>query len=309
MKNLNLVHLNGLRAVEAVGRLGSLQAAALELGVSVGAVSQQVIKTELQLGRPLFERLPKGMVATEGGRDILRRLSDGFSILSGAVGAARRQDDNVLTVSVAPVFAARWLFYRLGSFAERHPHVRLRIDATDQLIDPAVSDVDLCIRVGRGQWAGARAELLLEQLVFPVCIPSIARTLKVPADLLRLPAVIDGRAMFSWDVWLEAAGLSGRTINARHVFSEASLCLDAAIAGQGVLLAWQTIASHAIRAGQLVVPFGPWVKTGLAHYFVTAEHARANPRVEAFKGWIRDELDEDMALLEAAVRLRGDPPD
>ncbi|MCJ9672378.1 LysR family transcriptional regulator, partial [Neorhizobium sp. SHOUNA12B] len=30
MGNLNLVHLNGLRALEAVGRLGSLQAAADE---------------------------------------------------------------------------------------------------------------------------------------------------------------------------------------------------------------------------------------------------------------------------------------
>ena len=27
MRNLNLVHLNGLRALEAVGRLGALQAA------------------------------------------------------------------------------------------------------------------------------------------------------------------------------------------------------------------------------------------------------------------------------------------
>ena len=44
MRNLNLVHLNGLRALEAVGRLGALQAAADELGVTVGAVSQQVIK-------------------------------------------------------------------------------------------------------------------------------------------------------------------------------------------------------------------------------------------------------------------------
>ena len=44
MRNLNAVHLNGLRALEAVARLGSLQAAADEMGVTVGAVSQQIIK-------------------------------------------------------------------------------------------------------------------------------------------------------------------------------------------------------------------------------------------------------------------------
>ena len=42
MTNLNAIHLNGLRAVEAVARCGSLQKAADELGVSPSAVSQQV---------------------------------------------------------------------------------------------------------------------------------------------------------------------------------------------------------------------------------------------------------------------------
>ena len=71
MRNLNSVHLNGLRALEAVGRLGSLQLAADELGVSVGAVSQQVIKAEAQLDQLIFERTPKGMVVTEAGAPVL----------------------------------------------------------------------------------------------------------------------------------------------------------------------------------------------------------------------------------------------
>ncbi|WP_407933477.1 helix-turn-helix domain-containing protein [Fontisubflavum oceani] len=60
MLELNRVHLSGLRAVEAVGRLKGLQPAAEELGVSVGAVSQQVKKTETALGRTLFHRTPGG---------------------------------------------------------------------------------------------------------------------------------------------------------------------------------------------------------------------------------------------------------
>lgn len=303
MKNLNQVHLNGLRAVEAVGRLGSLQAAAEELGVSVGAVSQQVIKTEQQLSHQIFDRQPKGMVPTDAGRDLLPRLAEGFRLLSAAIGSARRRNDNVLTISVAPVFAARWLVHRLGGFSEHHPDINLRLDATDRIVDPAGSDIDLCIRVGKGKWPGVRSELMLEQKVFPVCAPSLAAGLKTPVDLLELPAIIDGRAMFSWDVWLSAVGLAGRPVKARHVFSEASLCLDATIAGQGVMLAWQTIASHAIRAGQLVAPFGPWVPTGDGHYFVTAESARRSPKIETFKAWIREGLREDMEGLAKAAPL------
>lgn len=308
MQNLNLVHLNGLRAVEAVGRLGSLQAAAAELGVSIGAVSQQVIKSEQQLGRQLFERTPKGMVATEVGQVILARLGEGFRLLSSAVAAAHRRDENVLTISVAPVFAARWLVNRLGSFSDRFPDISLRIDASSSLADPSTSDIDLCIRVGGGTWPGVRSELLLAQEVFPVCTPALAKGLKEPADLLDLPIIGDGRAMFSWDVWLRQVGLGGREVKSRHVFNEASLCLDAAISGQGIMLVWQTLASHAIQAGQLVVPFGPWAKTGDGHYFVTAENARRSERIDAFKRWLREELAADMAKLKQVVATGCEPP-
>ncbi len=297
MRNLNSVHLNGLRAVEAVGRLGSLQAAADELGVTIGAVSQQVIKAEAQLGRPLFERTPKGMTVTASGVMVLARLGEGFRALSAAIVLAQHKDENILTISVAPVFAARWLVYRLDRFASRHPDIRLRIDATTHLINPATSDVDIAIRVGSGQWPDIRSELLLAQEVFPVVTPRIAATLKEPADLLKVPAVIDGHAMFGWEVWLREAGLSGHRMEERHIFNDASLCLDAAMAGQGAMLAWQTLAAYALEQKCLVDPFGIRARTGFGHYFVTAEGIREPRKVTAFKTWIREEMEESIRLF------------
>jgi DNA-binding transcriptional LysR family regulator len=298
MKNLNNVHLNGLRALEAVGRLGSLQAAASELGVTVGAVSQQIIKAEAQLGRPLFERTSKGLTVTASGLAVLTRLGEGFQALSAAIALAQHKDENILTISVAPVFAARWLVYRLDRFAGRHPDIRLRIDATTRLINPATSDVDIGIRVGTGKWPGVRSELLLAQEVFPVVTPQVAATLREPADLLKIPAVIDGHAMFSWDLWLSKVGLSGRCMEERHIFNDASLCLDAAMAGQGVMLAWQTLAAYALEQKCLVDPFGIRARTGFGHYFVTAEGVREPKKVTAFKAWIREEMEESMRLFQ-----------
>ncbi|MGO4352340.1 LysR substrate-binding domain-containing protein [Rhizobium sp. RAF36] len=297
MRNLNSVHLNGLRALEAVGRLGSLQLAADELGVSVGAVSQQVIKAEAQLDQLIFERTPKGMVVTEAGAPVLAALSEGLSRLSEAVSMAQKTDETTLTISVAPVFAARWLVYRIDRFAEQFPDINLRIDATTKLVNPAASDVDLGIRVGNGQWPGVRAELLLEQEVFPVCAPRIAEGLREPRDILEVPAIIDGKAMFAWEVWMREAGLSGSTLTTRHVFNDASLCLDAAMAGQGVMLAWQTLAGYSLQAGQLVAPFGIRARTGFGHYFITAEGTREPKKVRAFKDWIRSEMRETLALF------------
>ncbi|MBY5761149.1 LysR family transcriptional regulator [Rhizobium leguminosarum] len=298
MKNLNMVHLNGLRALEAVGRLGSLQAAADELGVSVGAVSQQVIKAEAQLGQVIFERTARGMVATEAGRPVLLALDEGFARLSAAVSIASRKDDTILTISVAPVFAARWLVCRLDRFAERHPDIKLRLDATINLVNPALCDVDIGIRVGNGKWPDVKAELLLAQEVFPVCSPEMAANLKEPADILALPAIIDGRAMFTWEVWMREAGLSGATLPTRHIFNDASLCLDAAIAGQGVMLAWQTLAGFALAEGRLVAPFGIRARTGFGHYFVTAEGTREPKKVKDFKAWTREEMAGTLALFK-----------
>ncbi|QRM54639.1 LysR substrate-binding domain-containing protein [Sinorhizobium sp. BG8] len=303
MKNLNLVHLNALRAVEAVGRLGSLQAAAEELGVTVGAVSQQVIKAEEQLGHPVFERKPKGMVATEFGLEMLPQLSAAFRQLSQVVAAAHYRDDAILTISVAPIFASRWLVHRLDRFTALHPEISLRIEATTILVDLGASDVDLAIRVGPGTWPNVRAEFLVPQEMFPVCAPSLAARLREPADLVNCPAVIDHNEAFTWDRWLAAAGLDVPPPLTRHHFSDASLCLDAAIAGQGVLLAWPVLAAWALRERRLVTPLPIRVKTGMGYYFVTAPGVREPRKVTVFKNWMRREIEDDLGEVSGLLSI------
>ena len=210
-----------------------------------------------------------------------------------------------MTISVAPVFASRWLVRRFDNFAREHPEIVLRIDATMRLIDPATSDIDLGIRVGDGHWTDVQSELILEQQVFPVCAPDLARGLTKPADVLTLPAVIDSQAMFKWDVWLRAAGLEGRPVNERHVFNDASLCLDAVIAGQGVMLAWQTLTADVIAEGRLAAPLGIRAKTGYGHYFITAKGVRESRKVQIFKAWLRRELARSMDDLDRRLATAG----
>ena len=133
MRNLSRFHLNGLKALEAVGRVGSLQAAAEELGVTAGAVSQHLIRAENQLGRPVFTRTPKGLAPTAFGTRLLARLTAGFRTLDEALAIADDDREKALTVSVAPVLAAKWLVPRLARFRAAHPDIRIRIDATTDL--------------------------------------------------------------------------------------------------------------------------------------------------------------------------------
>ncbi len=290
MSILSNVNLNSLRAVEAVARLGTLSAAAAELGVTAGAVSQQILKAEAQLGRDLFERTPKGLVPTQIGAEVAGHLADGFAALARGVSLTNRRPDDAITVSVAPVFAGKWLVWRLGRFAEAHPEIRVRIDASTTLVDPRQGEIDACIRVGWGDWPGVNMEELFPQRVFPVCAPALAERLSDVSDLATVPVIREPNSMFGWDVWLAPNGMSEDELGEGPVFSDASLCLDAAVAGQGVFLAWETLAEDALAMGRLVAPFPGRFRTGISYWFVEPEAVRRPPQIDIFRAWLVDEL-------------------
>ena len=73
MRNLNTIPLSALRTIETIGRTGSLGAAASELGVTPGALSQRLTKAEAALGRPLFLRQPEGLQPTEACREMVEQ--------------------------------------------------------------------------------------------------------------------------------------------------------------------------------------------------------------------------------------------
>lgn len=82
-----LPSLNTLRAFEAAARHLSFKIAASELGVTAGAVSQQVRKLEGSLGVALFRRLPHGLLLTVEGETYLPRISQVFEDLTEATEA------------------------------------------------------------------------------------------------------------------------------------------------------------------------------------------------------------------------------
>ncbi|WFE89328.1 LysR substrate-binding domain-containing protein [Roseibium porphyridii] len=300
MKNLNSIHLSGLRAVEAVGRLGSIKTASEELGVTMGAVSQQVQRTEAQLGVQLFERQNRLLLPTPHLLAMQPHLTSAMSSLSTAIATTQRGREDALTISVAPVFAGKWLVWHLKKFNRAFPDVRVRVEATVDLVDPDASDVDLCIRVGEGPYPGLNAEKLLNQRVFPVCSPALADQIKGPEDIGRLPIIRDPGQMFSWQTWLDLFGLNESILQDGPTFSDGSLCLDAAIAGQGVFLAWETLAVYAVKSGQLVSPFPQRPATGLGYWLISGKNAPRTRAKQAFGNWLKEELQTSIGRPKGA---------
>jgi DNA-binding transcriptional LysR family regulator len=68
-----MIDLSALRSLLAVHQHGSVVAAAHALGYTPSAVSQQVKRLERQQGRPLLERVGRGVVLTDVGRLLAER--------------------------------------------------------------------------------------------------------------------------------------------------------------------------------------------------------------------------------------------
>ncbi|WP_149757732.1 LysR substrate-binding domain-containing protein [Roseivivax sediminis] len=294
MRHLNRVPLSALRAVEAIGRTGSLSAAADELGVTPGAVSQRLAKAEDRLGATLFTRQAAGLCPTEACARILPRLTLGMEHLAAALGQLAEEDGQSLTISVAPIFASRWLIWRLHRFHARVPSVSVRVEPRTEMTDFRSSEVDIGIRVGASPGRGIAATRLLEQRVFPVCSPALAGRIGRPEDLLSLPVIRETPSLFGWQVWLSAHGMTVPEHLSGPTYADASLCLDAAIAGHGVFMAWETLAADAVEAGQLCAPLPGRHATGQSYWLALSPRSDRKPAARAFRDWITDELDRSV---------------
>ena len=102
------VNLRQLQYALAVAELSSFRKAAEACAVAQPSLSQQVAQLEASLGVRLFERLPRGVVATEAGAAILERAERALLDVDDLVASAERFRDPfaaTLRVGVIPTVA------------------------------------------------------------------------------------------------------------------------------------------------------------------------------------------------------------
>lgn len=284
------IPLNALRAIELVARHGALAPAAEELGVTSGAVSQHLRRAEERLGVELFARTAQGLRPLPVLTDVLPQLSAGFLALEEGLSGLTGVHDGVLNVTVGSVFASRWLIWRVGKFNAAHPGLELRLDVTGAMRDLGRNDIDCGIRYGDGHWPGVEAIPIGGNDYQPVCSPEFLARYPAPFDLGKVPVIADQTSMLDWPLWLSAAGLDPRTHMSGPVYSDASLAFDAAISGQGVLLAADMMSADAVSDRRLVRPFERSVKGARGYFLATAKGRRLSRKVQSFRDWLEREV-------------------
>lgn len=287
--NRQMPSLNGLRAFEAAGRLGSFKAAAEELDVSQSAVSHMVRLLEEHLGFALFHRHPNRLELTDQGRAFQPGLTDAFDAiarLSEQVTSMR--EGPVLTVGVAPALALHWLIPRLASFNRNHPEVAVRVASGGAMV-PLRDDWTCTIRRGMGDWPGYTAEELFPSTLVPVCTPAIAAGLRHPRELQAATRIVVSHLREQWTWWFETAGLPAAIQPANEVSFESSvMAIQAVLDGVGVGLAQLPYVSDALAAGRLVTPFPITDQKYESWYLAFRPIREKDSALLAFRNWLQD---------------------
>jgi len=287
----DLPSLNAIRVFESAARHLNFSRAADELNVTQSAVSRQIKLLEEQLGQPLFRRAGPTLSLTKPGAIYQVKVAEALAVLRRGTAELRRADASpTLTVSVLPTFASKWLVPRLGEFEREQPEVRLRLDPSYGVIDFVTEpDVDVAIRLGRGGWPGVHASRLTALHVFPICSPATARRLRKPADILRQCVLTDDSIYDEWPRWFDAAGVDYQPVETRH-FSDDSMLLQAAIAGQGITLTRAIIAQDELDTGRLVRPFDMRILSAFQYHFVCSPERFGEPDIQVFHAWLKRAL-------------------
>ncbi len=284
--------LNAVRVFEAAGRHLSFSRAADELCVTNAAVSLQIKLLEEFLGKKLFHRQNNQLSLTEDGQDYLPRVRESLRALGKATDRLFAKEANTLRIGVSPSFGSKWLVPRLYRFLKRYPQINVEL-ATLGVQNH--QQYDVCIDDSPASGQNLQVEWLTDTDFFPVCSVSMHEELQQIADfqfktLLHVRSAPLSAHYPSWRQWFGEAGIMHLEPEVGPVFSEAYMALQAAVAGQGVVLGQSILVDHDMASGRLVRVLDTPVSLRMSYYLLYPQQSQGETAFELFRGWLLDEI-------------------
>ncbi len=284
-------HLRALQAFDVAASCGSLSEAAIELGVTHGAISRQVKQLENHLGVTLFHRQSSGVETTVHGARLYEATQRAFGALSEGIQNVRRVENNQsITISLSSSLATKWLVSRLPKFREAYPGLSVFLDTNDEVVDLEVSQVDVALRYGTPNWGNVHHEILTQEELIVVAAPGIVTTEELPMDPVEISAMplLSDEFNPRWEQWATESGLDPDRVATPAVrFADSAVLIAAAIDGQGVALARRLLVEDDLNAGRLIRLDPSATMSDRSLYFVCRAGDQDRIPVRRFRTWLR----------------------
>lgn len=295
MKLPRLPPLGALRAFHVVATELSFKQAAIKLNVSATAISHQIRLLESVLDCRLFDRNAREVRLTDVGRTLFGGTQSAFTALETAVSRIdKSRQPPKLILTTTSNFLTHWLVPRLAYFTAQFPQIDVHLHTSVERIDLTQRTVDVAIRYRETPEEGLDNTLLYQDRFAVVASPSlgIAEVNDLhTATLIHVENRHVPKASPDWPKWVSQYGPVDLNTQKGLHFSEEMHALQAAVAGQGVVIASRLLTADMIRRNILDAPFGDDLP-GANYYLVALKEVAERPDVRAFRAWLMESMRE-----------------
>ena len=282
--------MHELLAFDAVARHDSLTQAAGALCISVSAVSKQLASLEAFVGRPLLQKLGRGVQLTAHGRLYWQKISGSLRAIESATFEARSGDTGagILTLASVPTFLTKWLIPRLPDFRRRWPGITLSFSQHLVAGENIPPGVDAAIRYGSGEWPGVASDYIAGREFVLIAAPSLmgSQRLRKAGEIAAHTVLHHEQAPAAWRQWAAHHGVAEVHTFSGPRFAQYSALIQAAVSGLGVGLVPRVLVQDEMALGALVTPCGDPVQVDQGHYLCFYADRLELPVFAAFRDWI-----------------------
>jgi DNA-binding transcriptional LysR family regulator len=287
-----------MRVFLALARTGTLAAAARQVEQDATTVARRVQRLETALAATLFEHGAAGQSLTESGH---RLLAHAEAMEAGARAVRQQAEEGAglggsIRISVSEGFGTGFMAPRLADFAGAHPGVALDLIASTGFLNPSRREADIAIMLARPKGGPLIAAKLTDYrlgvyvadayLAATGAIGSVEaltrrRLVGYVPDLIYAPEL---RYLAEVDERLEPA------IRSSSITAQARLIASGA--GCGILPCFLGDATPGLTR-----ILAQEVKIMRSFWLVVHRDMRRVARIEAFIGWLRDQVSSGQAQL------------
>jgi DNA-binding transcriptional LysR family regulator len=264
--------LDLLRGFLAVHRTGSITAAAESLGLAQPTVTAQIKALEAALGRPLFDRRPRGVQPTAAGDDLAHQIAGPLDALEAALLACAPAGATMTTVHLGgpAEFLCDQVLPALAPLTGGGLRLRVRFGMPDDLAASLLAgQLDLMVASTRPRRGGLAVTPLYDEEFVLVAAPTWARPVAGPDDLAGVPLVAYAQeAPILRRYWRTVFG-ARLARPPEVVVADLRGVLAAVVAGAGASVLPRYLCGPALAAGALLLlaepPVPPLNTLFLAH--------------------------------------------
>ena len=285
-------NISGMFIFSRVVEEGSFTAAARKLGLSKASVSREIAALELHLDAQLLRRTTRRMSLTEVGDlfyERCRRVIEDAEDAERSVHQLQAEPHGSLRLAVPMSFGTLQIAPRIHRFLERHPKVKVEIEATDRVIDLVHERIDLSVRIRR-----PRERSYVMRRICPIRgLLCASPTYLADHTPPHRPEDVTAQACLTYrgekELWRFGTG-ERIEVSGPLTFDNGDALRRAALAGLGLVYLPTYLVGDDLREGRLVPLLVDHTHPGTSLFTVYPENRHLSPKVRAMIDWLVEEL-------------------